>query len=46
MSSIQLSIKTLTTKSDLWGAFASGLCLIHCLATPFIFLAQAGAAGP
>lgn len=26
--------------SDLIGALASGLCLIHCIATPFIFLAQ------
>ena len=30
----------LTQKSDLFGALASGLCLIHCLITPFIFLAQ------
>jgi len=30
--------------SDTWGALASGLCLIHCLATPFIFAAHAGAA--
>ena len=26
-------------KSDTIGACASGLCLIHCLATPFLFLA-------
>ncbi len=26
--------------SDAYGALASGLCLIHCLATPFIFLTQ------
>jgi len=26
--------------SDFIGAFASGLCLIHCIATPFIFIAQ------
>ncbi|MCP4440052.1 MAG: MerC domain-containing protein [Aureispira sp.] len=30
----------LTQKSDLFGAAASSLCLIHCLATPFIFVAQ------
>ena len=26
--------------SDSIGAFASGLCLVHCIATPFIFIAQ------
>ena len=26
--------------SDFIGAMASGLCLIHCVATPFIFIAQ------
>ncbi|MEM9001276.1 MAG: MerC domain-containing protein [Bacteroidota bacterium] len=31
-----------TSKSDVIGAWASGLCLIHCLATPFLFVAQAG----
>ncbi|MGH1336826.1 MAG: MerC domain-containing protein [Aureispira sp.] len=30
----------LTQKSDLFGALASSLCLIHCLITPFIFVAQ------
>lgn len=30
-------------KSDILGTFTSILCLIHCLATPFIFIAQAGA---
>ncbi len=29
-------------KSDLLGALASGLCLIHCVATPFLFAAHAG----
>lgn len=32
---------TLSNRSDSIGAFASGLCLIHCIATPFIFIAQA-----
>lgn len=32
----------LRSKSDLIGAFASGLCLVHCLATPLLFIAQAG----
>ncbi len=37
-NAIQGSIKK---KSDLLGAFSSGLCMIHCLATPFFFLASA-----
>lgn len=28
-------------KSDLIGALASSLCLIHCIATPFLFVAKA-----
>lgn len=32
------------SKSDVIGALASGLCLIHCIATPFIFLAQTSSA--
>lgn len=27
-------------KSDIVGALASGLCALHCIATPFIFIAQ------
>jgi len=30
-------------KPDILGTIASSLCLIHCVATPFIFIAQAGA---
>lgn len=30
----------LTQKSDVFGAFASTICLIHCLITPLIFVAQ------
>jgi len=30
----------LTSKSDLIGAAASALCLVHCLATPFLFVAH------
>jgi len=39
-------IKIMITKSfkknnsDFIGAFASGLCLIHCIATPILFIAQ------
>ena len=31
-------------KADLIGALASSLCLIHCMATPFIFLIKSSAA--
>jgi len=34
----------LTYKEDLIGASASFLCLIHCLATPFVFLVKSSAA--
>ena len=27
-------------KSDIVGALASGLCVVHCIATPFLFVAQ------
>ncbi len=33
-------ILTTIIKSDIVGAVASGLCLIHCIATPFLFIAQ------
>ena len=32
----------LNSKSDVIGAFTSGLCIVHCLVTPFLFVAQAG----
>lgn len=35
-----MKAKLLTTKSDLIGATASALCFLHCLATPFIFVAH------
>jgi len=38
---ISLSKKFNNINSDIYGALASGLCLIHCVATPFIFIAQA-----
>ena len=31
-------------KPDGLGALASTLCMLHCLATPFLFIAQAGSA--
>ena len=31
---------TIDNRSDIVGAVASSLCFIHCLATPFIFVAQ------
>ena len=30
----------LTQKSDIWGATASSLCIIHCLTTPLLFVTQ------
>ncbi|BDD05692.1 MerC domain-containing protein [Aureibacter tunicatorum] len=30
----------LNQRSDIFGAMASGLCLIHCMATPLLFIAQ------
>ncbi len=43
---INISIKKailepLSLKSDTIGAFASGLCMLHCIATPFFFIASA-----
>lgn len=35
------SVKLILQKPDTIGALASSLCIIHCLATPFIFIAQA-----
>lgn len=32
--------QNLSKSSDLIGALASGLCMIHCLATPFLFVAK------
>ncbi len=29
------------SKSDVFGVFASSLCMVHCLATPLIFVVQA-----
>lgn len=34
----------LTRKSDTLGVIASSLCLVHCIATPFIFVVQSYAA--
>ena len=46
IKAINVSIKkiifeTLNIKSDTIGALASGLCMVHCLATPFFFIASA-----
>ena len=37
-----LNLVNLSTRSDVIGAAASVLCFIHCLATPFLFVAHAG----
>lgn len=36
-----MTITQVSLKSDWLGMLASGLCLIHCLATPFVFIANA-----
>ena len=46
MRSIIISLKNpslglFDIKFDAIGAFASGLCMIHCIATPFFFIASA-----
>ena len=40
MNNFQL-VKTINSKSDIFGVVASGLCMVHCLATPLIFVVQA-----
>ncbi len=37
----RLKISYVKINSDTIGAFASGLCMIHCIATPFFFIASA-----
>lgn len=39
-----LQLTQSTRKLDLLGASASSLCLLHCLATPFLFIAEASVA--
>lgn len=34
-------IGVIKSRVDYFGALAGGLCLIHCLATPFVFVAKA-----
>lgn len=36
-----MNLKKLLLSSDVIGALASGLCLIHCMITPLIFVAKA-----
>lgn len=36
-----MNLVQFTSKSDIIGTAASTLCLIHCVATPFLFVAQA-----
>ncbi len=40
MNNFPFTFNAIDTKSDLFGAAASALCVVHCIATPFIFLAQ------
>ncbi len=39
-----MNLLNLTSRSDIIGATASILCFVHCVATPFIFVAHAGLA--
>lgn len=41
-----LKLNQNTRKSDVLGAAVSGIYLIHCLATPFLFVAQSGVTTP
>jgi len=41
MKNTPLTSISTRSKSDLFGVLASSLCMIHCLATPFIFVVQA-----
>ncbi|MEM6517049.1 MAG: MerC domain-containing protein [Bacteroidota bacterium] len=41
---MNLSLKKISQYSNSIGAAASGLCLLHCLVTPLIFVAQASIA--
>ncbi len=36
-------MRLILEKSDIFGALASTLCIIHCLATPFIFIVHTSA---
>ncbi|MEM1135033.1 MAG: hypothetical protein AAGI07_04285 [Bacteroidota bacterium] len=45
MNYFQLTKNTFYTKLDLLGSLASALCLIHYLATPFLFIAHASTVG-
>ncbi|MEM9990800.1 MAG: MerC domain-containing protein [Bacteroidota bacterium] len=40
MDRFLLNADTLNNKSDLFGAASSALCMIHCIITPFVFIAQ------
>lgn len=37
---MKLTLSLNHSKSDIFGAVASALCLIHCMATPFLFIVQ------
>lgn len=37
-----MTIINVIHKSDWIGIFTSGLCVLHCMATPFLFVAHAG----
>ena len=41
-----MSFSNISMKSDFIGMIASGLCLIHCVATPILFMAGTGLGMP
>lgn len=47
MEFVKMTWTQITVKSDWLGILSSGLCLLHCLATPFLFImyANVGAHG-
>ncbi|WP_020533203.1 MerC domain-containing protein [Flexithrix dorotheae] len=41
MKNLPIVLKKINEKPDIFGSLISGLCLVHCLATPFLFVAHA-----
>ena len=40
-----ISMNSITQKSDTFGVISSTLCMLHCLATPLLFLSHASTTG-
>ena len=37
---MEINLKLISLKPDIFGAIASSLCVVHCLLTPFLFLSN------